>query len=544
MNLPAAEPEVSADHSLPLRVVSRIWPWFAAAFSGVLLALCYPPFNQGWLAWVALTPWMAALWLGPQPKRRAWLRDSLLGYAAGVFFFQLVFSWLTSVTTIGAIALNFYLALYFAAWSWFAGLIARGGRNWLSSRANLWLALCVSFGWITFEFLRGWVFTGFAWNNLGVSLWQNLPMIQIADLAGVFGISFLLVFANTIALATVVRFTSEVRSMRLRPHFDFTTTMALIGIVFVYGVMAMRKVVPRNHIQAAVVQPNISQDRKWDPNEAVEILDTYEDLSIQALASKPHLLLWPEASTPGPLKYDALSRAVVDRIVTSNPNIDFLLGTVEDELTEKGEKGYNVAVLFSNAGKEEQSYRKIHLVPFGEYIPFRESFPIFAWIAGGQVPGDFTSGPEPKVMQLGSTPATIAPLICFEDTLPYLTRKFVRKGADVLVNITNDGWFLETQGSMQHLANAVFRTIEFRRPMVRAANTGVSCLVDDRGMVTQMLADEHGNTFIQGIMQGSVLAPIEPVDTVYSRYGEWFVWLSMIGTAWLIYFYRRRTSVA
>jgi apolipoprotein N-acyltransferase len=169
-----------------------------------------------------------------------------------------------------------------------------------------------------------------------------------------------------------------------------------------------------------------------------------------------------------------------------------------------------------------QVYHKVHLVPFGEYIPLRQAFPLFAAVAGRWVPGDFDTGQDYTVFRLTNSNAQVAPLICFEDTIGDLTRQFVRNGANLLVNVTNDGWFLQSAGSQQHLANAVFRCVETRRPMVRAANTGVTCFVNEFGRVRQRLQDEIGNTFTEGVLTGEVNVPIERELTFYVRHGELF----------------------
>jgi apolipoprotein N-acyltransferase len=169
-----------------------------------------------------------------------------------------------------------------------------------------------------------------------------------------------------------------------------------------------------------------------------------------------------------------------------------------------------------------QVYRKLHLVPFGEYIPLRHSFPLFALVASKWVPGDFDAGKDYTVFRLTNSDVRVAPLICFEDTIGELTRQFVLNGANLLADVTNDGWFLHSAGSQQHLANAVFRCVETRRPMVRAANTGVTCFVNEFGRVTQLLQDETGSTFTEGVLTGEIGVPTERELTFYTRHGELF----------------------
>ena len=192
--------------------------------------------------------------------------------------------------------------------------------------------------------------------------------------------------------------------------------------------------------------------------------------------------------------------------------MNLLVGT--DDFDDKD--SYNAAVLLTDNGKEPQAYHKIHLVPFGEYIPLRHSFPLFAWFAGEMVPGDFRAGTEPTLLETENPPLKIAPLICFEDTIGDLTRQFVLRGGQVLVNVTNDGWFQKTEGAEQHLANAIFRAVETRRPLVRAANTGVTCFVDRCGQVKQDLPP-----FTESTLCGRINIPENQPVTFYVKYGDY-----------------------
>jgi apolipoprotein N-acyltransferase len=228
---------------------------------------------------------------------------------------------------------------------------------------------------------------------------------------------------------------------------------------------------------------------------------------------------------------------------SASTKTDLLLGTID---VEDGHE-YNAAALVSNAGQQVQIYRKLHLVPFGEYIPLRHSFPLFAAVASRWVSGDFDVGKEYTVFRLTNGDVRVGTLICFEDTIGELTRQFVRKGANLLVNVTNDGWFLHSTGSRQHLANAVFRCAETRRPMIRAANTGVTCFVNEFGRVTQLLQDERGSTFAEGVLTGEVNVPTKAELTFYARHGELFAklcaWVTLIAVVVsTARFVRRRTT--
>jgi apolipoprotein N-acyltransferase len=579
-----------------------IWPWLAAIATGLLYAACFPPFNHDWLCWIALTPLLAAIFFSGGQSKRRWARDLLLGYVAGISFFWSVFSWLQTVTVPGWLLVGAYMALYVALWSWICGLLRpglrkklrekpiegvdavtrrlnekyavaaalsrrahdnaedastqRGGYSaespidsfarrspWLSSINNLRLAFLIAAAWVAQEWLRSVVFSGWGWNTLGTALHAQLVLIQIAEFTGIAGLSFMVAFTNVIAVATVRRFILETQVKPMRPHFDLTLTMASIVGVMGFGVHALHVRRETTPLNVALVQPNIPREEKFTVEFATKTFDRFTRLSRPALETNAHtdLLVWPESAMPGPVLGDELShRFVMD--FSASAKTDLMLGTIDQDETH----AYNAAMLISDAGAHLQIYRKVHLVPFGEYVPGRHTIPLLARVVGDQVPDDFAFGKEFTVFKLTGDKAKIAPLICFEDTIGDLARQFVLAGANLLVNVTNDGWFLRSAGSRQHLANAVFRCVETRLPMVRAANTGVTCFINEFGNITQMLIDENGTPFTQGTLTGQVAVARNPELTFYVRHGELFsygcVAVSVMTLAFLILRRFRRRS--
>ena len=551
----------------------RLWPWLAAISTGVLYAGCFAPFNQTWLCWIALIPLLAAVWFSGESSKRRWLRDLLLGYVAGLAFFWIVFSWLRTVTVPGWILVGAYMALYCAFWSWFCGLLRPGLRKirhkpvegldavtrrlnqkyaaasattdseiepdspasrspWLRSTNNLRLAFLLAAVWVAQEWLRSLVLTGWGWNTFGAALHDQLAMIQIVEFTGVAGLSFLVVFTNVILLSTARRFILETQVRPMRPHYDLTLTMAAIVGVMGFGLHALRLQRPTKPLSVALVQSNVPREQKFSGEFAQAIFDKFSRLSAPSLgaSARPDLLIWPESSMPGPVLTDEASyKFVMD--FSASAKTDLLLGTIDQDETN----AYNAALLVSDAGKRVQVYRKVHLVPFGEYVPGRHTIPLLARVVGDQVPDDFAFGKEHTVFHLTNDKAQVAPLICFEDTIGDLTRQFVLAGANVLANVTNDGWFLRSAASQQHLANAVFRCVETRLPMVRAANTGVTCFVNEFGRITQTLLDETGSQFTEGVLIGEIAVPIGNEQTFYVRYGEVFA-ESCVGVAALVLF--------
>jgi apolipoprotein N-acyltransferase len=394
--------------------------------------------------------------------------------------------------------------------------------------------------WVAQEWTRGWLFGGFGWNGLGVALHRNLALIQAADLAGLPGLTFLVAFANVIALITIRRFVAEVGRTRLRPHWDFSIMMAGVVAAFSYGVHALQHPVDLPPAQGgntvplrvAAVQPDVPESYKSDAAHAQIIADRYDALTHTALAWQPELLIWPEAATLTDI-YEPNTFAYLQEISAST-DAAFLFGSF---LTTPEGADYNIAACMTRGDKEPQIYRKMHLVPFGEYIPLRNSFPLFAKIAGELVPGDLLAGTEYAVFHTNDPPLKFGPLICFEDTVGDLTRGFVIRGAQFLVNITNDAWFGRSPGCEQHLANAIFRAIENRRPLIRAANTGVSCIIDAEGRDLHDLRNPDGTPFTEGILCGTAFIPRDAGITFYTRYGDWLSYLAAGVTVAAMAFY-------
>lgn len=507
-----------------MTLLRHLWPWLAAALSGLLLVLSFAPFDQAWLVWVALAPLIAAIWFGPVHPRHPLLRKAELGYLTGLVYFLGSLSWLTTVTTLGWFMLCLYLALYPAVWAGIVHVIATPRENphsfrsvWLSSGRNLLTGLLAAAAWVGLEFLRGHVFTGFGWNALGIALHRNVPFVQLSSLTGVGGLSFLTVLSSAIAVATVRRLMIEARGGKIRAHFDFTLTIALIVAAFGYGLRQFGDPGETTSLRVAAVQPSIPQDEKWNPAFEQRIYDTLARLTDSAIAMAPQLLLWPEAATPRGFFEDPVANKFVKEYAGRGP-YGLMLGT----LVLSHQADYNAAVFLTGPEPEPQVYPKTHLVMFGEYVPLRESFPLFAIVVGDLVPADFDAGEGPVLFHLADPPVAMGPLICFEDTLGYLARDFADAGAQLFVNLTNDGWFKRSAGARQHAAHAVFRCAENRRPMVRCANTGVTCVIDHLGRVVQTLESPDGDTFGEGVMLAEVKVPKIPPVTFYTKHGDIF----------------------
>lgn len=509
-------------------------PWGLAVLSGVLLGVCFPPWDRPWLSWlpwVALAPLCWALWMLPVPgslnlRQRA-LRCFLLGWVTGTVSFLISLFWITTVTGPGWVALCLIVGLYPACWGLFAGVVLRAfgercdpAAAWLGSFRNLITAVLAAASWTAAEWLRGTLFSGFGWNSLGVTQAGNIPMIQVAGITGTAGLTFLCALMAATVAITFRRLPREIRLRRSRPHLDFLLVVLLVAVVFGYGVRRLsRPAAETIPLRVAGIQGNVPVYDYWDPRCEERIMEGYVRQTKLALATRPDLVIWPEAATPRPLLLDEIIAGQVKELAAGTP-ADFLIGSVHYEAEPRGD--YNSAILLTDHAASAQIYNKVHLVPFGEFVPFRRLFPPLAWIVGDRVKYDFDPGKGPAVLELSVKPVKLGPLICFEDTLGDLTRGFAGLGAQLLVTLTNDGWFEHSIASRQHLANARLRTVETGLPLLRVADTGVTCLIDRFGRLRDVLCGPDGNTFIEGILQVSVPVPAHPEQTFYTRHGELF----------------------
>lgn len=528
----AESPAIAKATAAPRSLSVKLLPWGLALLSGFMIGGCFPPLDHRWLSWlpwVALAPLCWALWILPRPPAaKAWAaRSFLLAWLTGTVSFLISLHWITTVTWAGWILLSLVVGLYPAVWGLFAGLVLRPlgeprdpSAAWLGSLRNLLVALLAAAAWTALEWLRGTLFSGFGWNSLGVALQGNIPLIQIAGITGTAGLTFLCVLGSAITAITVERLRREIVQRRARPHADFFGAIFLVVLAFGYGVKTITAPGPETTtLRVAGVQGNVPVYDYWDPKCETRIMDGYVRQTRLALAMNPDLVVWPEAATPKPLLLDEIVFGRVKQLAAGTP-ADFLIGSVHYVAEPKGD--YNSAILLTDHSSHAQVYNKVHLVPFGEFVPFRKLFPPLGWVVGDRVPYDFDPGKGPALLDLTVKPIRIGPLICFEDTVGDLTAGFAALGAQLLVTLTNDGWFEHSVATRQHLANARLRTVETGLPLLRVADTGVTCLIDRLGRTVRTLQGPDGNTFIEGILQVTVPVPVHPVTTFYTRHGDLF----------------------
>jgi len=477
-----------------------------AAGSGVLLALAFPSPDLSFLAWFALVPLLLVMAKRP----------FACGYAAGIGFFAAALYWLNIVmitygrlhpllSAVAYLLLCAYLALFFAFSAWIA--------ERLRTRLSLSLALVFPLAWVACELLRAVLFTGFPWVLLGYSQHGVLTLIQSADLFGVYGISALLAFSNA-ALAQLVQ-AWRLHDRQLLPRRALAILAALVLLDCGYGFFVMSNPGTADSvIRVGLIQGNIDQSIKWNPDYQQSTVETYLALSQDASSEGAELLVWPESATPFYFQDESpLSRRVRETVAA--PGRYLLLGSPAYERYPGGVRYLNSGFLLSRGGIIGRS-DKIHLVPFGEYVPLGRLLPFIDKLVAGI--GDFSPG---VVTSMPLNGAEVSVLVCYEAIFPELARASVAAGSNLLINITNDAWFGRSSAPWQHLAMTRFRAVENRRWLVRAANTGVSAVIAPDGVILA-----QSPLFKKAVVTGEVA--FRSGLTVYNRTGDLLPLLSLI----------------
>lgn len=484
---------------------------FGALGSGLLLFLSFPPCGWSACGWFALVPLLWAC--SGVPKRcAAWF-----GWLAGTLFFVGTLVWMRHITWVGTVSLSAYCALY---WVPSAVLVAARPGGW-ARRAPFenigWMAALAAV-WAASEYLRGWMLTGFPWNVLGVSQYRCLPLIQIAEFGGVYLVSGLMVLVNVGIAMTLLQVRRHRRGARFNSPVELGAALLLGALALGYGQRVLgRSPSSERPVRVCLIQPNIPEVGSWilpDPN---LVYSRLEEVTARALSEPAFdLVVWPETALPESVRFSARSVALVRRLTARG--VALLAGSIDAQRPAAGRpRYYNAAMLFNRRGQLIDTYNKQHLVLLGEYIPFEGKIPMINALT--PIQSSFSRGERTTLFRLpdhAQHPFSV--LICFEDTLPYLARRAARAGATWLVNQTNDSWFDPDCASRQHLANAIFRCVENRRPMVRCTNTGITCAIDSRGRI---VSDLEPRT------QGALSAAISPTApqsdlTFYTRHGDRF----------------------
>ena len=521
---------------LPNRILKRIYPFTATILSGALLTLAFPRYDLGWLGWLAIVPLLISI-----VYQKA-LTAFIMGLVFGVASFSGIFLWIFDIPGYRLLH-HVLLGCYFGPLMGLMGLIVNAVARRRTPGAAL---LATPFIWVSFEYLRSnLAFLALPWALLGHTQYQNPLIIQIASFTGAYGISFLVAFANAALAAAILSFfSSGIRSggqafspVTHRAAISMIIAVAAaLGLTLIYGWSVVSRPAGGPSIKISVLQGNISQEMKSAPKKhAAYIMQKYTDLSRQAAADQPDLIAWPEAATPG---FVLKNRPMIRKLSAfiSEIGTPFLIGSSEypkfiKERPLRPDDVGNAALYFSAKGKFLGQYLKIHLVPFGEELPYKDTIQWPSYIIPKDKKTFEIPGIDYTLFKLGET--KFGTVICWEVVFPELIRQFTKKGAGFMVNLTNEGWFGDTSAPHQMAAIVVFRAIENRVPFVRAANTGISCFIDAYGNITGRVMDQSGDdTFVEGYLTGEIKP--SSARTVYTRYGDIFVYIVLALTGLII----------
>jgi apolipoprotein N-acyltransferase len=532
--------------------------FLAAAGAGLLLTAAFPKIGVAGFAWVVPGLLLAIA----QGKSRG---DAFrIGYVAGLARFLSSLYWLLLIPVngfpiLGWVSLAAFLALYPALWVWLmAGKIGEG--DW--ARRTRW-SLAGAAVWVALEMVRVRLLGGFPWDLLGVSQYQMVPLIQIASVTGVYGVSFLVVWFS-LSLFSAMRTIFGNPNRRFVWQAEMVLPLLTVVGLFIFGyVRAGQRDSPGIALRVTLVQPSIPQTLIWNPKEnekrfqqlirltekalaestnqesggqVVQILDPSNsgETRVTRLSGKTDLLIWPESAVPKMVRYDEDTYRAVTGLARSN-HVWMIISSDDAEPPSNGSTNpddtdyFNGAFLVAPDGQLADVYHKRKLVIFGEYIPLVRWLPFVKYLT--PITGSFTPGDKPVTFELDDLQVNAAPLICFEDTFPGVTRASAKDDVDFLVNLTNDGWFGNGAAQWQHMANAVFRAVENNLPLIRCANNGITCWIDSYGRVRGIFKDQTGSVY--GVGEMTVDVPMSQAGagrapTFYQRHSDWFGWACVV----------------
>jgi apolipoprotein N-acyltransferase len=490
-----------------------------------LTVVSFPPFSTPEFAYVMLVP--GAFWAYTRPSFRLFAGTL---FAAQAVAWTILLGWLHHVTWLGLFLLGPFIGVwvglwYLAAWWTLPRMLGKPTPTRLATLLGLAAV------WVIIEWTRTWFLGGFPWLPLAASQWQMVSMLQIAAYTGAGGVSFVVVAVNLGFAAYAHRLFREGATGLNKRSQEFFLALFLVLVCFsVHVQQTFNRVffnVPLGRV--AIVQPYIPQTLKWDPASDREILDVLTRETLAAAASKPDLILWPEAATPWKVRGDDGMRRFVEDLAR-RAGVPIVLGSIAVERTAGGnEDWYNGAfVVTPDRGLQAEYYAKRQLVPFGEFVPLRF---LLGWLEKFvPVGGDFRPGTSavPLSVPVRGESLAVGALICYEDIYPALSRDAVRTDASALVVLTNNGWFGEGGAAQQHAAHSVLRAVETRRPLLRCGNGGWSGWIDEFGAVRSVATDEKGSIYFRGTKTINVTRDSRWIgqDSVFVAYGQWFMLVS------------------
>ncbi len=550
---------------------ARLIRWAAALGLGILSSVIFAPIEWTSGAWLLIAP---LLIFGLRYKRG----HLLMGYLWGLGHYVFTLVWLKEIFFLAPFGVALVCAAYPAIWLLVCSHLYRNLRfsvdHDLEPQADerpradaplslprrfVFLVLAAS-AWVALEWVRSWLFTGFPWNLLGVSQWHNLKLIQLSRFTGVYGISFVIVLVN-IGIFLAVKTWQHREKLEPKARIPWPLGAAvLLALIASYSIPPVALPPPQSTLKVACIQGNIPQVRV--PEKAMQIaymsVDVYKKQSIMAAANNPNLdlIVWPETAVPWPLYEphplrEGKPQTFLSEVVDTT-GVPMIVGTIDyiSSETRQDELVFNSAVHVATDTSRISTYDKIHIVPFGEFLPFERYWPkrlremdIFM--------RSIEAGNEATLFTVDG--AEIGLNICYEDVFPEISWNSVRRGANLLLTITNDAWYNETSGSHQHMTHAVFRAVEMARPMLRNGNNSDTCMILPNGRVTGCLVNpQTRSSFYRGygVYDVPVYAKSDLPLTFYARHGNVFalviVAIAIGGLGWCIYrsFHRRQRILA
>ena len=531
---------------------SNFLPAWLALGTGFLLFLAFPGAAGYWpVAWVALVPLFLAI-RNVSPGRAA-----RLGLLAGMVHHVTLLYWIVIVlgkygnlplwVSLPALLL---LALYMSSYlALFCAIISR-----LWKQKEVFAVWAAPFLWVGLDFLRSFLFSGFPWQDLAYSQYKALFLVQTADVAGHFGVTFHILLVNSITALLFVLWRdnravaksslSVLMTLRIRQAWRYAVLpgLCIMLVVMAYNFFRYQQISEEIEVspkmKIAIVQGNVEQDQKWSPAMRLKTIDIYTELSEQALeqgSESPVLLVWPETALPFLISDNPYFNRLKKQLIFKE-KIWLLAGApfYENKGVGKlqratgGISSYNSAYLLTPEGEIGARYDKQHLVPFGEYVPFSDYLPLPGPLVENI--GNFSAGKSTPPLSCQS--AEIGVLICFESIFPKLARDWTSRGANLLVNITNDAWFGRSSAPWQHLSMAVFRALENRRSLARSANTGISAIIDPLGRMADTSPLFQPYYFVTEV-------PLLQTKTLFVGFGHYFGLICLLACIPLVFFIRK-----
>jgi apolipoprotein N-acyltransferase len=472
-----------------------------ALLSGFMLTASFPPSPFYFLAWFALVPLLKSL------ENENPLASLRLGFAAGMAHYLTLVYWVIivmghyghlplPVSVSILILFAIYLSIYPALFAWGYSLTGK----------SLWGSFKTAGLWVSLEYVRANILTGFPWCLLGHTQYANLQAIQVADLVGAYGTSFMIVLCSALIYGLI--FEKDPGRWKL----EAPLALVILALALGYGFYRMsNSPAPQGSVRVAIAQGNIDQSIKWNPAYQERTVQIYRRLTLQSRSFGPDLVVWPETAVPLFFQdREPLARSVLHTAREAGTHMIF--GSPAYKRGKESVSFFNRAYLASPSGEILAAYDKVHLVPFGEYVPMKRFLPFVQRLvvaAGDFLPGD-------TVTPLNHPRAPAGVLICFESIFPELGRAMTENGAALLVNLTNDAWYGMSSAPFQHFSMAVFRAVENRRPVIRAANTGISAFILPNGKIV-----EQSDLFSEALLTKEIPLPGSGL-TLYTRYGDFF----------------------